>query len=310
MSAIDRRTFLASAGALLVAPARSTSYPFSLGVASGDPIDDGVMLWTRLAFDPLAPGGAMPGETIEAGWELAHDEGFRKIVRRGRVEARPEAAHTVHVDVRGLDADRVYWYRFHAGPGRSEAGRSDTHVSPIGRTCTAPRPGAPLTECRFAFASCQKYEDGHYTAHRHLASEDVRMVLFLGDYIYEGLSDADAPRRHPLREAMTLDDYRQRYALYRSDPDLQRAHQAFPWLVVWDDHELFNDYSGEVVSRDPRLRARQQAAYQAFAEHMPIRARLAPGHATLQMYRGLALGQLANLSLLDTRHVPIASCLR
>jgi alkaline phosphatase D len=309
MTAIDRRTFLASAGALLVPftpSARSTSDPFSLGVASGDPIDDGVMLWTRLAPDPLLPGGAMPAEAIEVGWEVAHDEAFQRIVRRGRVQARPEAAHTVHVDVRGLDADRVYWYRFHAGSGRSDAGRSaagrsDSHVSPIGRTRTAPRPGAPLAECRFAFASCQKYEDGHYTAHRHLASEDVRMVLFLGDYIYEGPSDADAPRRHPLREAMTLDDYRQRYALYRSDPDLQRAHQAFPWLVVWDDHELFNDYAGDVVSRDPRLRARQQAAYQAFAEHMPIRARLAPGHAALQMYRGLALGQLANLSLLDTR---------
>jgi len=298
---IDRRHFLAGAAALLLLPRPSQAqrfrldrYPFSLGVASGDPTSDGVVLWTRLAPEPLA-GGGMPAVAVDLAWEVATDEHFRRVVRRGTARARPESAHTVHVDVRGLDAGRWYWYRFHV------RGAGGLVESPAGRTRTAPRPGSSVDALTLGVASCQRYDDGFYTAHAHLASEDLHLVLFLGDYIYEGAAIAGTPRSHPPTEATTLADYRHRYALYRTDPDLQRAHQSFPWMVTWDDHELFNDYAGQAVRETAGLRARQRAAYQAFVEHMPLRARLAPGWSDLRMYRGLPLGQLANLHMLDTR---------
>lgn len=302
MSVLDRRTFMAVTGAMFVVPhgvsgqrPRFDHYPFSLGVASGDPVPDGVILWTRLAPEPLVGSGMPPGVSVAVQWEVAADEAFRRVVRRGTVTARADAAHTVHVDVRGLESDRWYWYRFRT------YGSGGPVDSPTGRTRTAPRPDAAIDEFRFAFASCQRYEDGYYTAHRHMSDEDLRMVLFLGDYVYESVAEPATPRHHGLDEAQTLDDYRRRYALYRSDADLQRAHQSFPWLIVWDDHELLNDFAGQAARRDPRLAARRRAAYQAFAEHMPIRARLARGGDSLQMYRRLAVGRLANICLLDTR---------
>lgn len=298
--AIDRRAFLAGLGAAFIVPRglagqrpRYTANPFSLGVASGDPLADRVILWTRLAPHPL--DGGMTPEPVDVQWEVAHDERFTRIVRSGVVTTRAESAHTAHVDVHGLESDRGYWYRFRT------YGIGGAIESPAGRTRTAPRADAVVDNYRFAVASCQKYDDGLYTVHRHLADEDASMVVFLGDYIYEGQGDPSAVRPHALTESITLDDYRRRYALHRSDRDLQRAHQAFPWMIVWDDHELFNDYAGQAVSADPAARRRRQAAYQAFAEHMPLRSRLAPGHGSLQMYRQLAIGGLANLCLLDTR---------
>ena len=214
--------------------------PFTLGVASGDPAAGGAVLWTRLAPEPLTDGG-MPPSPVEVGWEVARDDRMRQIVRSGTVIARPESAHAVHVEVDGLQENRPYWYRFHAGGV----------PSPIGRTRTLPAAGAAVDRLRFAFASCQHYEFGHFTAYEHLAAEDLDLVFHLGDYIYEGsrradLTDPTIPRQHLDPEAVTLDQYRRRYAQYHLDPALQAAHAACPWMVTWDDHEVENDYAGLV----------------------------------------------------------------
>jgi alkaline phosphatase D len=304
--ACTRRDFLhAGAGAaglilLGVLPAhradaslRTREYPFTLGVASGDPTPTGVVLWTRLAPDPLRTGG-MPPERVPVRWEVASDEAFRRVVQRGQVLALPELAHSVHVEVEGLAPDRVYWYRFISG----------AESSPIGRTRTAPAAGARLDHFALAFASCQNYEAGYYTAHRHLANEDVSLVVFLGDYIYEDAPTTTGVRRHTSPEIVTLDDYRARYALYKTDPDLQAAHAAFPWVVTWDDHEVDNNYAGQISERyhpvDLFLQ-RRAAAYQAYYEHMPIRRAQMPAGPDLRLYRRLGFGDLLELSVLDTR---------
>jgi alkaline phosphatase D len=300
-SSLGRRRFLAGAAAMLVLPRgvagqrpRFDRYPFTLGVASGDPLADGVVLWTRLAPEVLE-GGGMPPVPVGVVWEVSEDDQFRRIVRSGTATARAEAAHTVHVDVRGLAPAQWYWYRFRV------YGTGGPIDSPVGRTRTAPRPDAVVDEFRFVSASCQRYDDGLYTAHRLLADEDVHLVLFLGDYIYEQAALAGTVRPHPPTAAATLADYRHRYALYKSDPDLQQSHQAFPWMVIWDDHEVFDDYAGQVVRGDPALRLRQRAAYQAFLEHIPSRASLASHDNAVQMYRRVSLGRLATLHMLDTR---------
>lgn len=232
----------------------------------------------------------MPAGPVTVHWDLSAEDSFRTILQHGSATARPDRAHTVHVDVRGLQPQTWYWYRFRvSGPG-------GFIESPIGRTRTAPLPSQTLSSYRFAFASCQKYEDGFYTAWQHLAQQDLDLVLFLGDYIYQGAAKPHMPRPHPKHEAFTLADYRARYALYKSDPQLQRAHQSFPWMVIWDDHELSNDYSGQAIDLDPALQPRRRAAYQAFFEHMPLR-----GGAYRPLYRRLDLGTLARLLLLDTR---------
>jgi alkaline phosphatase D len=210
-------------------------WPFALGVASGDPLADRVVLWTRLAPDPLAPDGAggMPAERVRVGWEVADDEGFQSIVRAGRAIADPQLAHSVHVDVKGLASDRWYFYRFHAG----------SHVSPVGRTRTFPRRNEAPAVARFAAASCQNYPQGYYTAHAAIAQEDLDFVTFLGDYIYE--SGATGPvRSHQAGRIEDLAGYRQRYGLYKGDADLQAAHASCPWLVTWDDNEVANNYAG------------------------------------------------------------------
>src|SRR3990170_623917 len=238
---LDRRAFLLGGIAVLGAAAlpraearpRWTASPFSLGVASGDPEPDGVVLWTRLAPDPLQWGGMSP-ESVEVTWEVGDDDGMRTIVRRGRATASAAAAHSVHVEVDGLDPDRWYWYRFHAGDA----------TSPFGRTKTLPRTGADVNRLRFAFVSCQHYEAGYFTAYRHMCTEDLDVVFHLGDYIYEGPGRDKQTRRHHGPELTTLGHYRERYAQYRLDPDLQAAHAAFPWIVTTDDHEVDNNYAG------------------------------------------------------------------
>ena len=187
MQEFDRRGFLTLAGAAGVATltpsplaraargrTRVTGYPFTLGVASGEPAPDGAVLWTRLAPAPLS-GGGMPRRTIEVDWEVAHDERFRRRVRRGTALARPQLAHSVHVELEGLEPGREYFYRFRAAGERS----------PTGRVITAPRAGAPLQRLRFAFASCSQYEHGYFTVYRHIAQEELDVVVHLGDYIYE-----------------------------------------------------------------------------------------------------------------------------
>ncbi|HEX7121985.1 MAG TPA: alkaline phosphatase D family protein, partial [Gemmatimonadaceae bacterium] len=211
---------------------RFAANPFTLGVASGDPLPDGVVLWTRLAPDPLS-GGGMPDESVEVRWEIATDEAMRNVVRRGTATARPDLGHSVHAEVEGLEPARWYWYRFDVGG----------EASAIGRTRTAPALGSTPERLRFAFASCQHYEQGLYTAHQHLAREDVDLVAHLGDYIYETgrRTGGNLVRQHPPDETHDLASYRLRYATYKSDPNLQAAHAAFPWIVTWDDHEVDNN---------------------------------------------------------------------
>jgi alkaline phosphatase D len=272
---------------------RFDRFPFTLGVASGEPTPDGFVLWTRLAPDPMN-GGGMPPLAVEVSWEVAADEGMRAVVRSGRTLALPEWAHAVHVDVEELAPGRWYWYRFHVG---------DAH-SPVGRTRTAPARGAPVDRLRFAFASCQNYEVGYFTALKRLAEEDVEVVFHLGDYIYESGQTPGRVRMHALPEVTTLDGYRNRYAEYKLDPDLQAAHAAFPWIATWDDHEVDNNYAAAVSERRDPVDAfliRRGAAYQAYYEHLPLRRWSMPTGSTTQLYRSGAWGTLMSYFVLDTR---------
>lgn len=269
--------------------------PFTLGVASGYPTSSGVILWTRLAREPLAPGGGMPAMPLPLRWELATDDTFRSIVRTGTAWATPAEAHSVRIEVMDLQPGREYWYRF----------EHDGHRSAAGRTATAHAPGANLAQLRLAVVSCQHYEHGHYAAYRHLAARhDVDLVLHLGDYIYEGSTQRPGPRRHAFPEAFTLDDYRNRYAQYRLDPALQAAHALCPWLATWDDHEVDNDYAAD-VSEDGDVAAlflqRRAAAYQAWYEHLPVPRRFAPFGADARIHSQRLFGGLANVLLLDGR---------
>jgi alkaline phosphatase D len=275
---------------------RLSKDPFTLGVASGDPLHDAVVLWTRLAPDPLN-GGGMPDRVVPVEWEVAEDARFGRIVRRGVTVARPELGHSVHTDVRGLRADHVYWYRF----------RVQGHVSPTGRTRTAPPPGATGGGLRFALASCQNWQQGYFTPYADMLDQAPDFVLFVGDYIYESAPSATSVRRHEgTGEPYTLTQYRNRYAQYRTDPDLAAMHAAAPWVVTFDDHEVDNDYAGQ-VPQDPDKQShdafvdRITAAYQAYYEHMPVRATQVPSGPHIQMYRRLDFGHLARLHLLDTR---------
>ncbi len=306
---LDRRAFLRHAATVAGAAALPRwawaggllrHDPFGLGVASGDPTSDGVVLWTRLL--PAEPGAASGPLTVR--WELADDEGFRRIVRQGTATALPALAHSVHVELAGLAPDRWYHYRFLHGDA----------VSPTGRTRTAPAPGQMPARLRLAFASCQNWEHGHYAAWRHLAQDAPDLVLFLGDYIYEYTSPAHASglaRVQTLRHAATLADFRDRYTLYKSDPLLQAAHAACPWAVVWDDHEVQNDYASATGRGDPgAFLALRSAAWQAFYEHMPLRAHTLGAHG-LALHRRLAWGQLAHIHLLDMRqHRDAQACRR
>jgi alkaline phosphatase D len=271
--------------------------PFTLGVASGDPVADGVVLWTRLAPDPLVPGGGMPAHPVPVHWEVAADERFRRIVRRGTEVAHPGEAHSVHAEVGGLQPGATYFYRFKAG----------RELSPAGRTRTAPHAWRRTDRARFAVTSCQNYEAGYYTAHRALAAEDVDFVVFLGDYIYEGRPNAAALRQHDgVDEPYSLDDYRGRHARYRSDLDLQASHAAFPWFVTLDDHEIDNNWADE-IPQDPANQApeaflaRRIAAFQAYWEHMPLRRGSRPVGPDLQLFRRYGWGDLVQLDVLDTR---------
>ena len=273
---------------------RTADYPFQLGVASGDPAPDGVVIWTRIAPDPLN-GGGMPPDDVRVRWQIALDEGMTRVVRRGVSTAAKDWGHSVHVEVQGLQVDRTYWYQFEA------AGET----SPVGRTRTTPAGNVMLDRFRFAFASCQRYESGYFTALRHMADEDLQAVVHLGDYIYEGKASQGKPRQHNGDEIVSLEDYRNRYALYRVDKDLQAAHAAFPWIVTWDDHEFDNNCAGE-ISEEPNVAAdqflkRRAAAYQAYYEHMPLRRSALPHGPMMQLYRNVTYGRLVQFSVLDTR---------
>ena len=305
-----RREFVAdslrSAAALIALgtlPARrddaawhARAYPFTLGVASGDPAQDGFVAWTRLAPDPIR-GGGMPSRPVPVRWEVAADDTFRRLVKRGEALALPELAHSVHVEVSGLSAAREYFYRFVAGGD----------VSPIGRAVTAPALGASNSDLRFAFVSCQHYEHGYYTAFRHLTGDNVDLVVHLGDYIYEyGIAKDAIPaiRRHDGDEIISLAQYRSRYTLYKSDADLQSAHASAPFIVTWDDHEVQNNYANAIsMSNAPteQFLARRAAAYQAYYEHLPLRRSAMPSGNAMNLYRRVPYGSLAMFSVLDER---------
>lgn len=305
---VSRRLFLGYSAALSSVPLLAeqvsgrtvgrptfSADPFTVGVASGDPTDRGVVLWTRLAPRPFEPGGGLPAENIEVEWELAADDAMTQVVQRGVAIATPQLAHSVHVEVDGLEPTRWYWYRFRSGDAES----------PIGRTRTMPSALAMPRELRFAFASCQHYESGFYTAYEHMLRDGLDLVIHLGDYIYEGPAKEGGVRKHLGAEIKSLEDYRIRHALYKSDLHLQAMHAHCPWVVTWDDHEFDNNCAGDIseeagVSSADFL-ARRANAYQAYYEMMPLRRTSLPRGADMRLYRSVSFGRLAKFQVLDTR---------
>ena len=299
----SRRNFLSALGALgaasalprsLLAQPRFAADPFTLGVASGYPWPGGFVLWTRLAPEPGRAQGGLDPVALPLRWEVFADEALRVRVAAGEALAEPEWAHSVRVEVKGLEPDRWYWYRFAAGDA----------TSPIGRTRTSPASQAAPRALRFAFASCQQYEQGFYGAYRHLVADAPDLVAFLGDYIYESSWGRVHVRKHTGGEPYTLDEYRLRHALYRGDPDLQAAHAACPWILTWDDHEVDNDYaddrSEEGMDRE-RFLQRRAAAYRAYYEHLPLPERMRPRGPDMRIYGQLGWGRLARFFVLDDR---------
>ncbi len=284
-----------SAQKLLALP-RFRENPFSLGVASGDPWPHSVVLWTRLMQRE------MPHAAIPVRWRVAHDERITRVVREGTALAEPAWAHSVHAQVDGLDPDRWYWYQFDVGSGASRI------LSEVGRTKTAPAPSANPSHFVFAFVSCQKYESGFYTAIDHLCKEDLSLVIHVGDYIYEkgpyAIDPGKVVREMPLKTAVTLDDYRARYAHYKQDPSLREVHRLFPFAVTPDDHEVANNYAGLIPEKEkdiPGFEERRAGAYQAYYEHMPLRSTATPRGIYAHLYRTLSFGRLADFHVLDTR---------
>jgi alkaline phosphatase D len=276
--------------------------PFQLGVAAGDPLPDGFVIWTRLAPKPLEPDHGMPSQPMAVNWEVATNAGFGTVVRSGEAIARPELGHAVHVEVSGLEPGRPYFYRFTAGRERSG----------VGRAKTTPVVGSALDRARFGIVGCQAFESGYYTAHRKIAAEDLDFIFFYGDYIYEGrgnriygsTSPQENLRVHLGGEVYSVTDYRQRYAQYTMDSDLQASRQSAAWFTVWDDHEIDNNWVGDLDQdgTDPAIFAlRKAAAMQAFYEHMPLRRSSFPRGSAMQLYRRAQYGNLLDLNLLDTR---------
>lgn len=283
--------------------------PFTLGVASGDPLPDGFVIWTRLAPQPREETGGMPRLVVPVRWEVASDAGFIQVVRAGESLARPELAHSVHVEVSGLQPARPYWYRFLVdGAG----------YSPAGLVRTAPAPHAMPARLRMAVAGCQAWPQGWFGAFRHLAQEpELDAVFHYGDYIYEGsgaesaakyvildAAGARAPRQHERGEAYMLSDYRCRYGQYKSDPDLIAAHAAAAFISSFDDHEIDNNWAGNADQDGTPAEVfalRRFAAMQAWYEHMPVRAAQFPRAGGNAMYRRLDYGRLLRLHVLDTR---------
>jgi alkaline phosphatase D len=310
VDALDRRTLLRTAtigaGATLVAgatvagswPAAAATSAFQHGVASGDPLPDGILLWTRVTPTVDSTPGSGVGPPVDVDWQVARDPGFATVVAAGAVQTGPGRDHTVKVDVRGMAPATTYWYRF----------RLDGVWSPTGRTLTAPPVDATLSGLRLGVVSCSNWEAGYFAAYRHLAARgDLQLVVHLGDYIYEyGTGQFAAAgrvirRAQPEHEILTLADYRIRHALYKTDPDLQALHAAVPWVITWDDHEVANDeWSGGAENHDPATEgdfaARKAAAHRAYWEWMPVRM-----SDENTIYRRVRLGRLAELSMLDLR---------
>lgn len=291
------------------APADLATEAFSLGVASGDPLEDRIMLWTR-----VFPADTASTDNIEVAFDMATDEEFENLVASGIAEATAQLAHSVHVDVTGLDPDTWYYYRFRAGDQNSA----------VGRTRTFPAADAEVDRFKFVFASCQDFQWGYYGAWKNAAAEkDLDAVVFLGDYIYEmslgDLSpDKSGERVWATPEAMTLEHYRTRYGQVKGDASLRAMHEKAPWIITFDDHEVSDNYAGDVGGSDmeePNSRDRRLAAYQAWFEHMPIRLPDAPAGASaddfddLPINRAFRFGTLANMFVIETRqHADVPAC--
>jgi len=305
----DRRALMLAMGHMAIplafAPARLLAaplgaFPFTLGVAAGDPWPGGFVIWTRLAPRPLDEHGGMPMAPVPVRWEVAEDEGFSRIAAHGEAVARPELAHSVHVEVGGLLPHRHYWYRF------ATAG---SDISPSGRARTAPPAEMLPQRLRIGVAGCQKWEHGYFDAWGHLAREpDLDLIYHYGDYIYEGAADPSNPwivRPHLGDKLYSLDDYRRRYAQYKTDAHLQAAHRACAFLSTFDDHEVDNNWAAD-IDRDgspPEIFAlRRFAAMQAWYEHMPVRQAQMPRlFGRTNYYRRLDYGRLVRMHVLDTR---------
>ncbi len=297
---ITRRNLLIGAAGLTMAPRRRAGDPFALGVASGDPTPDGVVLWTRLAPHPLADDGhaGMSARDVDVEWQLADDERFTRVVQRGVVTARHSSAHSVHVEAAGLQPGREYFYRF----------RASGQVSPVGRTRTAPAAGTG-SALTFGAVSCSNYEQGHFTGYQRLTERQPDVVLHLGDYIYEyapgGYKAAGGlvVRQHTEGRCQTLTDYRRRHAQYKTDADLRALHALAPWIAVNDDHEVENNWAGvhPGTANKPGFAERKRAGYRAYYEHMPLRRSSMPRGSRIQLYRRLSWGSLATFHVLDTR---------
>jgi len=309
-ASFDRRRILqglAAAGSSLLLPqflraASSadakllTEYPFRLGAASGFPTADSVVLWTRLAPSPLDEDGlgGMPPLEFTLRYELAADEQFRKVLQHGDVTASAMWAHSARVVVKGLQPARDYFYRFHIG----------AHMSPVGRARTLPTPNAEVNAFSMAVVSCAHFEHGRYAVYQHIARAAPELIMHLGDYIYEGAPTKDHVRLHAGGNCTTLAQYRQRYAQYQQDPQLQAAHLASPWITTWDDHEVSNDYAGLHGGRDEdpaTFPARRAAAYQAYFEHLPLPPSATPVNGSVALYTRRQIGRLANLHMIDQR---------
>ena len=311
MSPISRRTLvfggLAAAGvsalpvrSAVIAATAAVPYPFQLGIASGEPDANSVVLWTRLAPSPLnADGqGGMANADVTVDWQVSTTDTFSTLVASGSVTARYASAHSVHVVAGGLNPDSDYFYRF----------RAQGYLSPVGRTRTTPALGAAGRDLVMAFSSCAHYEEGYYTVYRRMAEDNPGVILHLGDYIYEYGAVAGRTRTHAgATEIVTLADYRRRFAQYKTDPDLQAAHAVAPWIVVPDDHEVENNYASMVrADSTPSLTtaqwtARRTSAYQAYYENMPLRPAQANNGNSIPLYRRLRWGNLATFHMLDTR---------
>ncbi|MCO6006919.1 alkaline phosphatase D family protein [Actinoallomurus purpureus] len=303
---ITRRSFFAGGASLGIAAALGSSPVraatrraplsdvFQLGVASGEPAPHGVVLWTRLAMDPIALDGlgGMPDRPVPVRWQVARDEGFKRIVRRGEEIARPEDAHSVHVEVGGLEPGAEYFYRF----------RVTNEISPVGRTLTAPAPGTHSRDLHLSFTSCADYQLGWFTPYRRMAEDHPDLIGFVGDYIYEYGDYKNAVRDQAGGECFDLAGYRLRHSQHKADPDLQAAHAIAPWVVVFDDHDVENAWAADVPEQpDPPFLPRRAAAFKAFYENMPLRRAQKPVGPALHLYRSLRWGSVANLHMLDTR---------
>lgn len=273
---------------------------FTLGVASGDPLPDGVVLWTRLAVDPMARGGGMCGVPVNVDWEVATDETMRRVIRRGTTIATADGGHSVHIDLRGLQPSTEYFYRF----------RALGDISVIGRTRTAPAASAQPRLLTVAVASCQNWGEGYFVAYRDLAAHAPDVVFHLGDYIYETPPPARGPRRgdprprSAFRAATSIDDYRDRYALYRADADLQEAHRVSPFIMGFDDHEVADNWAGDVPADGTAMRdfvIRRAAGLRAWWENTPTRISARRPGVDMRAYRRFTFGDLAQFHLLDTR---------